>query len=59
MTPGAGGGQLKYLTSTPYTQHAVDQFQPPIGLATPSPYQVVKCVNAWRLEALSKSRLPY
>ena len=41
MTPGAGGGQLKYLTSTPYTQHAADQFQPPLGLATPSPYQVV------------------
>ena len=40
MTPGAGGGQLKYLTSTPYTQHAADQFQPPLGLATPSPYQV-------------------
>ena len=42
MTPGAGGGQLKYLTSTPYTQHAADQFQPPLGLATPSPYQVVQ-----------------
>ena len=40
MTPGAGGGQLKYLTSTPYTHHAADQFQPPLGLATPSPYQV-------------------
>ena len=62
MTPGAGGGQLKYLTSTPYTQHAADQFQPPLGLATPSPYQVdlhspfiisvgltvLECENAWR-----------